>query len=355
MKHATDPARPVVYTHRTPARVVWPRLGAVALALAAAGVALTACESASPRADRHGAPGQADGARPDPTALGDPVALADTLPGLHNVFAIDPTIYSGSGPDTPEAFNSLAAFDVKTIISVDGARPNLELAHERGMRYIHIPIGYDGMSARERFDLAKAVRDSEGPVYIHCHHGKHRGPAAAAVAMVGLGRMTHAQAEAYMQDAGTSESYPGLWAAMREMQHATDAEIDAAYTVLCDAFQFPEYQPVSGLVDAMVAIDSAWSNITLIRGAGWATPPDHPDLAPAAETGILADHFRALLDDPDAQAEGADFVEALRHTAERASALEASLTRIARDPAFIEQAYQSVAASCTECHKQWRD
>ncbi len=355
MKHATDPARPVVYTHPVPARAARRGLGAVALACAAVGVALTACNNAPPREDGHKAPGQSDGGRPDPTALGDPVALADALPGLHNVFAIDPTVYSGSGPDTPEAFDSLAAFDVKTIISVDGARPNLELAHERGMRYIHIPIGYDGMSERERFDLAKAVRDSDGPIYIHCHHGKHRGPAAAAVAMVGLGRMTHAQAETYLHAAGTSESYPGLWAAMREMEHATDAEIDAAYTVLCDAFQFPEYQPVSGLVDGMVAIDTTWANIKVIRGAEWKTPRDHPDLAPAAETGILADHFRALLDDPDAQAEGAEFVEALRHTAERASALEASLTRIARDPAFIEQAYQSVAASCNDCHKQWRD
>jgi protein tyrosine phosphatase (PTP) superfamily phosphohydrolase (DUF442 family) len=308
---------------------------------------------------RHGvAPhrsGEPIGVQTDPLDSGPAVALGDTLPGLHNVFVLGPGVFSGSGPDTPEAFEALAGLGVKTVISVDGARPSLELAHERGMRYVHIPIGYDGMSSREQLDLTKAVRDAAGPVYLHCHHGQHRGPAAAAVAMIGLGRMTQPQAEAYLHAAGTSEAYPGLWFAARTMQHQTDAEIDAASQVLCLPGPLPEYQRVSGLVDGMVAIDTAWSNIKLVREADWGPPADHPDLAPAAETGILADHFRVLADDPDVRAEGGEFVEAMRHAAERASALEASFTRITPDAAFREQAFQAVWSSCTECHKRWRN
>lgn len=306
--------------------------------------------SLSPEGEQYLARIIADGVEPGPA-----LAIGDDAPGLHNLFFVAPFLFSGSGPDTPEAFDSLASLGIKTVISVDGARPDLELAHERGMRYVHIPIGYNGMTPGERLDLAKAVRDMPAPVYIHCHHGKHRGPTAAAVAMVTLGRLTNSQAAEFMHAAGTSEDYPGLWEAVRDAHASTDAEIDAAYTALCVTFQFPEYQRVSGLTDAMVAIDATWERVTQIRDADWQTPADHPDLAPAAESGILADHFRVLADDPEARAEGAEFLEALRHATERASALEASFTRITPDAAFRERAYQAVASSCNECHKRWRN
>ncbi|MFG0258896.1 MAG: hypothetical protein ACF8LK_00975, partial [Phycisphaerales bacterium JB041] len=140
------------------------------------------------------------------------VAIGGHAPGIHNLFAVAPGVFSGSGPEGAAAFDSLRAMGVRTVISVDGARPELELAHERGMRYVHIPIGYDGMEPEQEVALARALRDMPGPVYVHCHHGKHRGPTAAAVGLLGLGRMSGAEAEAFMHAAGTSESYPGLWA-----------------------------------------------------------------------------------------------------------------------------------------------
>lgn len=56
-----------------------------------------------------------------------------------------------------------------------------------GLRYVHLPHGYDGVPADRTKELAKAVRELEGPIFIHCHHGKHRSPAAAAVACVSAG------------------------------------------------------------------------------------------------------------------------------------------------------------------------
>lgn len=40
---------------------------------------------------------------------------------------------------------------------------------------IHLPIGYNGFDENRRLELVRATRDAiqEGPVYIHCHHGKH--------------------------------------------------------------------------------------------------------------------------------------------------------------------------------------
>ena len=289
-------------------------------------------------------PGNVSAAAEDPV-----VALPDNLPGLHNVFVVEPMVYSGSGPASAEAFDSLAGLGVKTVISVDGARPELELAHARGMRYVHVPIGYDGMGAEQAELLTKALRDAEGPVYFHCHHGKHRGPTGAAVALIGLGRMSHAKAESFMEQAGTSTSYPGLWACAAAAEPIDDAVLDAL------PGELPEYQHVSGLIDGMVAIDVAWGHMKVIREAGWRVPAGHPDLAPAAEAGALADHFRVLVEDPDTRAEGAEFVRMMHRASERASTLEGSLTRVTWDERFIERAYLAVGESCAACHKAYRN
>jgi len=58
------------------------------------------------------------------------------------------------------------------------------------MRYIHVPIAYSGLSREQEIRIASAISGAEGPLYLHCHHGKHRGPAAAATALVCLGEIT---------------------------------------------------------------------------------------------------------------------------------------------------------------------
>lgn len=50
---------------------------------------------------------------------------------------------------------------------------------------------------------------------------------------------------------------------------------------------FPEKTEVSPLVDAMVEIDTHFDDLKLIKKAGYAAPPTHPDLAPAHEALLL--------------------------------------------------------------------
>ena len=96
-------------------------------------------------------------------------------------------LYSGSEPHGEEGIASLKELGVKTIVSVDGAKPAVETARKYGMRYVHIPIGYDGVPEEAGQSLARLMREAETPIYVHCHHGKHRGPAAVAVACVAGG------------------------------------------------------------------------------------------------------------------------------------------------------------------------
>jgi hypothetical protein len=81
--------------------------------------------------------------------------LPDT-PGLYNVLRITNKLLSGSVPEGDVGFQTLQKLGVKTIITVDGAKPAVERAKKFGMRYVHLPIGYDGVPAEQGLRLAKA-------------------------------------------------------------------------------------------------------------------------------------------------------------------------------------------------------
>lgn len=69
---------------------------------------------------------------------------------LHNAFVLTEKVISGGQPEDAAAFEELKKLGVKTIISVDGATPDVKLAKDHGMAYIHLPIGYDGVPKSRR-------------------------------------------------------------------------------------------------------------------------------------------------------------------------------------------------------------
>jgi protein tyrosine phosphatase (PTP) superfamily phosphohydrolase (DUF442 family) len=267
---------------------------------------------------------------------------------LENIFPVVPGVISGSGPEDAAALEEIRAMGVKTIISVDGAAPDAATAQRLGMRYVHVPVTYATITDAQRLEIARAVRDLPGPVYVHCHHGKHRGPTAAAAAAITLGRMTPDEGLALMQKAGTAPAYTGLYACVRSAAPAPAAAIDNAPN------DFPSVQTPKGLVAAMVEIDIAWENIGFTRKANWTTPADHPDLVPAAEAGRLADHFRTGARSDEARKLGADFLQRMNSAESLASALEKALAQ--RAPAEVLQpAWSAVDASCKLCHSAYRN
>ncbi len=317
----------------------------IAASLAVAASALTACGGSGPGAG----PARA-GASDAPAA---PAAAASQAGehddhALHNVHHVSEHLISGAVPEGDAGFDELAALGVKTVISVDGAAPDLERAKARGMRYVHIPITYAEVTPEQQLAIARAIRDLPGPVYIHCHHGKHRGPAAAAAAAVNLGLVSPAEAVAFMKTAGTADSYAGLYACVMEADAATKTELDAAPS------DFPEHQRAEGIVAAMVEIEQAFDHLGDIRFAGWTVPPDHPDLVPAAEAGRLTDNFRFAAEDERAQEMGEDHIRRLFEAVKVASALEEGI--IAGESAETLNAhYKLIDASCKGCHAEYRN
>ncbi|MBX3376098.1 MAG: hypothetical protein KF678_03745 [Phycisphaeraceae bacterium] len=273
-----------------------------------------------------------------------PKAAKVPLPNVHTLGSL----ISGGVPAGDAAFDELKAMGVKTIISVDGATPDVARAEARGMRYVHIPITYSDVPEQQKLEIARAIRDLPGPVYIHCHHGKHRSPAATAAAAVTLGLVTPAEGVVFMRDAGTSPSYAGLFQCVEEAVVVPVSALNAASN------EFPSVRKPTGVVAAMVEIDYAYEHLQEIRAAGWTVPKDHPDLVPAAEAGRLADQLRFSGEDPRSQAKGPEYAARLADAIARTSALEDGLIRgEPRDQ--LESKWKLVAASCKECHAAYRD
>jgi protein tyrosine phosphatase (PTP) superfamily phosphohydrolase (DUF442 family) len=287
--------------------------------------------------------------------------------GLHNVYQINGTLLSGSSPEGDEGFRSLQELGIQTIISVDGARPDVDRAHQFGLQYVHLPVGYEGISRPQTLRLAKAVRDLPGPVYLHCHHGKHRGPAAAAAIQLCLDEScTVEHVIAVMKQAGTDPHYSGLYSVPRLLIRPTPVELDQVPA------EFPEVADVSGLAQLMVEIDARWDQLKKAYDAGWVRdrgesdqgdhePGDHEpgDHDPPHEALMLAEHFREANRRQDVQDRPALFQEMLIKADEAAVALGTTL-RLAReteswDRDLADQSFQRIKVSCVNCHEKYRD
>lgn len=268
---------------------------------------------------------------------------ADDKPGLHNVRHATDSILVGSEPEGEEAFRSLQSLGVRAILSVDGAAPNLELARKYGMRYIHIPIGYDGIDQQSALAMTRVARDIRGPLYVHCHHGRHRGPAAAAVVCLAAGVMTHEQTEALMTTAGTSRDYVGLW---RDV---------AAFRVPGPEVKLPELQEVAkvdSVAASMAKLDRHFEQVKLVSKAGWKVPAEHPDLIPVTEALLVEEGLRETfrqLDSKQADAYGGLLQESVVQAGD--------LTKAVRQGQWEQAgaALMRLEKSCAKCHAEFRN
>ncbi len=275
-------------------------------------------------------------------------------PGLHNVVTYGPGMMSGSAPEGAEGFDSLAAMGVRTVISVDGAAPDVAEAARHGIRYVHLPIGYNGMDRGRTLEIAKAIqsaqqRDPHAPIYLHCHHGKHRSAGALGAAMVTLGYQTPESATARMQISGIAPNYTGLFHCVAVAVPATSAQLAAVPD------DFPSVFKTSGIVHAMVEIDDRFEHLKAIESARWTAPTDHPDLVPVAEAGMLADFFRYLQDDAQVRTKPQEFRQWLKQAETQAQSLEDGLAQGGLPIEELSSRMNVIGASCKSCHSKYRD
>jgi protein tyrosine phosphatase (PTP) superfamily phosphohydrolase (DUF442 family) len=272
--------------------------------------------------------------------------------GLHNVFRITDKLLSGSSPEGDAGFESLQKLGIKTILTVDGAIPDVERARKFGMRYVHIPIGYDGVPTEAALRMARAVRDLPGPVYIHCHHGQHRGPASAAAVHLLLDpNCTVATAVGEMKRAGTDPRYEGLYAAPARIRKLGPVDLDKV-----DA-QFPESVKPAAFAQVMVSIDEEWEKLKAIKAAGWKATQLNPNLRPGHEALLLNELLREAVRMPESAARPQDFRDWLAAAERGSTNLHTALMSKAKaaNAEAADKAFRDLGATCARCHAKYRD
>jgi protein tyrosine phosphatase (PTP) superfamily phosphohydrolase (DUF442 family) len=275
------------------------------------------------------------------------VAKPTEITGIHNAFRVTDRIYSGSQPEGDAAFAALAKLGVKTLVSVDGGKPDVEGARKHGLRYIHLPVGYDGVPTNRVVELAKLTAEVSGPFFVHCHHGLHRGPAAVAIMCEAGEKWSPEMADAWLRQAGTSADYSGLYRSAREFQPPTSSQLAAVK-------ELPEITKPSSLVEAMVEIDAHFDWLKKSQKAVWKTPPGAADISPAHEATMLWEQFKEIIRTDDTRKRPEDYRTKLADAERAAENLRVLLAKSA-DNLALDIAFKRTTESCATCHKTYRN
>lgn len=284
----------------------------------------------------------------------------EAVAGIENVWRMDSNLLSGGDPVGESGLQLLKSKGVKTIVSVDGAAPLLEVSKQLGLRYVHIPIGYDGISVDSQRLLSQAFAQLPKPIYVHCHHGKHRGPAAASImARFGLG-WTPEQASKFMKLAGTSADYPGLYESVKQFEAVNFKDVAAIKTPL------PESVDVPALVDLMVQVDSrfdhlkAWS-AKVLESSGKGTRPS-AIIDPIQEAVLLRELIRESSRLPECRDKPDLFRESMSHLESDLSTWIETLKAEGSSESLSDQTKSKLSAilkssanRCVTCHRSFRD
>ncbi len=340
-----------------------------ALLLVATAMAIAAkSSSVDTVVDRAESAGAADGQVPAPLLLDEsPYELAGKLaigeavpenhPEVENVFQLSPNIASGSEPLGRAGLERVAAMGVKTILSVDGKTPDAETAAELGMRYVHIPIQYKTITDEQIERMAKTFRELDGPFFVHCFHGRHRGPAAAAIGRIVVDGAPREQAMAEMRQwCGTAPNYEGLY------DTVAFARIPSASESTALEWDFPAAHPFEGFRHSMVEMARVSDRIKAFQRRGWAIDPEHPDVDPVNEAAILLGHFveSGKLDyvkeqPEDFQKRFALSLEDVELLHEKLQSWKADGGAGVADHSELDETFTRIWRSCKECHQAYRN
>ncbi|HBP54590.1 MAG TPA: hypothetical protein DD687_01415 [Verrucomicrobiales bacterium] len=252
-------------------------------------------------------------------------------------------IYVGAEPDALSDFVALKQRGVATIVSVDGAKPNLQLARRFGMNYVHIPIGYDGVGEDQSRSLVRVAREAKRPIYVHCHHGRHRGPTAAALICLEDGAVTVNRALSLMNKSGTSKDYAGLWESISAFESPSD---DVQLPVLFETY------PLNDLVSTMAKMDRILDGLKQSEAIGWQTPQHDPDQNPAQMALLMREWFHELARNPQ-EGHALRMREQLHHAEKISRDLENAL-KVGNSNA-ITSSFGQLKQSCSQCHSSYRD
>ena len=268
----------------------------------------------------------------------------DNISGL---LELEDGIYTGAAPADAAGFAALAELGVNTVVCVDSVQPDVELAAEYGLSYIHIPVDYDEITEYALLSIKRMIVERPDDVfYIHCHHGKHRGPAVAAIAWRQRSGCSSASGLRVLEMAGTSKDYSGLWSAVSNWQdpNVPEAQWPALHAVA----------QIESFAGGMAKLDRNWDRIKLLQKNNWQVPASHPDLVVVNEARQTRDLLSGCAEDIPIELVGdINFGKRINESVALADDMYQAL--INKKSEAVEDRYKELKSSCVYCHRKYRN
>ncbi len=111
--------------------------------------------------------------QPPPWPTYEVIGKIDGLRGF--VIKYGPRLYRGGYIESERGLAALAErFEVKTIVTVTPDPKIASLAARRGIEYVAVTFGYDGITPDVVKKAEKVFTEGKGPFYVHCYGGSQR-------------------------------------------------------------------------------------------------------------------------------------------------------------------------------------
>jgi len=235
----------------------------------------------------------------------------------------------------PDGYEELQRMGFRSVIDVDATAP--PPAKDLDLRIVHLPLRYSGITADEARVLADAIASMDRPIYVHCHHGTNRAPAAAAIALVGIGEWTPDRGVRLLEVSGTDRAFAGLYDSVASSNVIPRDERMSIDQIDRTLDEFPVL---------MSGIDDSWA--ALVEGV----ERRRPSMELAARSAEFVDMLRVAFD-ADARMES----ESYRTIANQAVAEATELEHALRGGQMhrVQSLLDAVGATCAACHRQYRN
>ncbi len=246
---------------------------------------------------------------------------------------VTPRIATGAEIHDAAVFKTLKEEGFQVVVSVDGLRPPVEKATAAGLRYVHLPVGYDAITVETQAALRTLLQETDGKVFIHCHHGKHRGPAAAALAGLVSGDIKQkSTALQVLEQCETSKDYAGLW---RAVESFTMPPAEAASAPLVAVAK------VEPLVESMTTIDRLFEELS----------HKHKEALSQKQQYEKATLLWEQFGESARHTKDSEMAKALQASAKAANALRQAIHEGTNTATLLT----AMRRDCRACHRKFRD
>jgi protein tyrosine phosphatase (PTP) superfamily phosphohydrolase (DUF442 family) len=151
---------------------------------------------------------------------------------LGHFFKVNDTLFRGQQP-TDKGFEQLKGLGVKHIVYLHFNKK--QAAHEKavveglGMRFTHIPMSWITPPKQAQIDqwLQITTDPAQGPVFVHCQHGKDRTGAMVGIYRIKHDKWTYDKAYAEMKEKGFRTFLFGLSFGVKRFAKANGATNEA--------------------------------------------------------------------------------------------------------------------------------